>query len=207
VDAHNYYAYDYYYAYYRVGAYPPMDAPSGTVDDPILINVAAGEVGFLWFQFRGEPASAKVNEMWTRATLAGDSQPTQDLNLTYYVQNDIAESGRKRWDGPATPPDYPEWRANPKIFVALTAWGIQNWRDDAFMMFDHQASGTGVALLGAVTAAPSNTVYEMTITGIGYAGGGGQMSARAPSSRLSRSRRRPGSWPSRESACAGVVES
>src|SRR5574342_66524 len=31
-DGWNYYAYDYYYAYYRVDAFPPIDAPSGTVD-------------------------------------------------------------------------------------------------------------------------------------------------------------------------------
>ena len=42
-DDNNYYAYDYYYGYYRVGAYPPIAAPSGTVDNPILINAAAGE--------------------------------------------------------------------------------------------------------------------------------------------------------------------
>jgi hypothetical protein len=169
----NYYAYDYSYAYYRVAAYPPIDAPSGTIDDPILMDASAGALGYVWFQFRTEPGGAKVNEMYTMATVAGESQPTQDLDLTYYLQNDRWGSGRKRWAGTATPPDYWEWRANPKVFVALTESGIVNATDDPVMMFDHQASGTGVALLGALTAAPSDTIYEMTITGIGYAGGWG----------------------------------
>jgi hypothetical protein len=168
MSGQDFYAYDYSYAYYRVAAYPPIDAPSGTIDDPILINAAAGEFGSVWFQFRGEAGSVHVNEMYTMATAAGQSQPTQDLDLAYYVQNDNWGTGLKRWDGWAEPPDYPQWRANPQQFIAVNSWGIANTLDDPVMMFDHQASGTGVALLGVLTAAPSDTIYEMTITGIGY---------------------------------------
>jgi hypothetical protein len=164
----NFYAYDYSYAYYRVAAYPPIDAPSGTIDDPILINAAAGEFGFIWFQFRGEPWGATVNEMVTFATVAGESQPTQDLDLTYYLQNDRWGSGSKRWDGRAEPPDYPNWRGNPEQLVAVTTLGIANSGDHPVMMFHHQASGTGVALLGALTAAPGDAIYELTIDDIGY---------------------------------------
>jgi hypothetical protein len=174
VDGQNFYGYDYSYAYYRVGAFPPIDAPSGTIDDPILIDAAAGEFGSIWFQFRGEPGSVRVNEMHTIVTVAGDSQPTEDLDLTYYVQNDNWGTANKRWDGIATPPDYWEWRANPKVLVALPPTsGIANSLDDPVMMFDHQAYGTGVALLGAVTGTPSDAIYEMTITGIGYIQGWG----------------------------------
>ena len=60
VADNNYYAYDYYYAYYRAAAYPPIDAPSGTVDNPILINAAAGEWAYIWFQYRNEPRGAKI---------------------------------------------------------------------------------------------------------------------------------------------------
>jgi hypothetical protein len=168
VDGQNFYAYDYYYAYYRVAAYPPIDAPSGTIDDPILINAAAGEFGFIWFQFRSEPPSAKVSEMYTIATVAGDSQATQGLSLTYYVQNDQWGSGRKRWDGWALPPDYPVWHSNPQYFYYGGEWGMANTLDDPTMMFDHQAPGTGVGLLGALTGAPSDALYELTIDGIGY---------------------------------------
>ena len=44
-DGDNHYAYDYYYAYYRAAAYPPIDAPSGTVDNPVVINAAGGRMG------------------------------------------------------------------------------------------------------------------------------------------------------------------
>ena len=152
VDGNNYYAYDYYYGYYRVGAYPPIDAPSGTVDNPILINAAAGQWGYIWFQFRDEP-QRHVNELITVATLAGQSQPTQDLGLTYYMQNDLSGSGHKRWGGMATAPDYPEWHTNPQHFVTNYEPGIANAHDDPPLMFHHQAGGmhdpgwTGVALL------------------------------------------------------------
>jgi hypothetical protein len=56
------------------------------------------------------------------------------------------------------------------VFVALTEWGIINTTDDPVMMLDHQASGTGVALLGALTAAPSDAIYELKIDAVGYAG-------------------------------------
>ncbi len=171
----DFYAYDYYYAYYRAAAYPPIDAPSGTVDDPILIDAAVGEWAHIWFQFRGEPFLAKVNEMITIATLAGEAAPTQDLTFTYYVQNDLGNPDRsgKRWWGDASPPGYPEWRMNPQHFLAPGAWGwgLVNEIDNPQRMFDQQeqVSGTGVALLGAVTGAPSDAVYELKIDGIGYA--------------------------------------
>jgi hypothetical protein len=100
------YAVDYSYAYYRVAAYPPISAPSGTIDDPILIGAAAGACGYIWFQFRNEPTSAMVNALATLATLPGQWEPTQDLDFTFYVQNDRWGTGRRRWGGIATPPDY-----------------------------------------------------------------------------------------------------
>jgi hypothetical protein len=164
------YAYDYSYAYYRAAAYPPIDAPSGTADNPILIDASAGQWGYIWFQFRGEPKGVHVNEMVTLATLAGQSEPTADLTFTYYVQNDIGGSGGKRWWGNATPPDYPEWHVNPAHFIG--EWGIANLGDDPEMMFDNQAADgtyrTGVALLGALSGASSEAVYELRITDIGY---------------------------------------
>ncbi len=169
------YAYDHYYAYYRVGAYPPIDAPSGTVDNPILINGAAGEWAYIWFQFRDEPWR-HVNDMITVATLAGQSEATQDLSITYYVQNNLWDDqpggGRKRWWGEATPPDYPWWHVNPKHFTTDLEWGIANSPDDPQMLFDSQAINgsyrTGVALLGALGGSAGDAVYELTIDEIGY---------------------------------------
>ena len=172
VDGNNDYAYDYSYGYYRVAAYPPIDAPSGTVDDPILINAAAGEWGYIWFQFRNEP-DRKVNHLITEATRAGESQPTHDLALTYYVQNDRDGSGFKRWDGMATAPAYPEWHANPAQLGAHNgAAGIANNAGNPWLMFDNQAVGgglrTGVALLGALRGAQSDAVFELRSTNVNY---------------------------------------
>ena len=178
VDNNNFNAYDFYHSTlgpapngqgFSVSNFPPIAAPSGTVDTPILINAAAGEWGYIWFQFRNERRNAQVNEMITVATLAGQSQSTQNLNLTYYVQNDFGgTTANKRWRGTATPPDYPEWRVNPKHFVTNYEQGIVNGGDDPPMMFDNQAingtNRTGVALLGALWGAPRNVIYELRLT-------------------------------------------
>jgi hypothetical protein len=163
----NYYAYDYGYGYFRAAAYPPINAPSGTVDDPILINAAAGAWAYIWFQFRDEPSGANLDYLTSTATVAGQSPPTQDLSFTYYVQNDLGASGAKRWWGDATPPDYSEWRLNPAYFLGEA--GITNAADRPEMMFDHQAPGTGVALFGALTGMPSGATYELKISDVNYA--------------------------------------
>jgi hypothetical protein len=107
------YAYDYYYAYFRVAAFPPIDAPSGTPDNPILVDSSAGNWAYVWLQFRDEPYN-KVNAIDVRASPAGHPyDPTPELEFTYYFQNDRWSSGKQRWDVSATPPNYPEWHNNP----------------------------------------------------------------------------------------------
>jgi hypothetical protein len=168
------YAHDYEYAYYRAAAYPPIDAPSGTPDNPILIDASAGQWAYVWFQFRNEPVLSKVNGLVVQANPAGQpEEPTPALTYTYYLQNNMDEYGEKRWDGPATPPDYPEWRENPQGLVY--GYGIKNIWDDPPNMFDNQAINgsfrTGVALLGAVTGSAADTLYEYRITAVTYANG------------------------------------
>jgi hypothetical protein len=115
--------------------------------------------------------------MITVATLAGQSEPTQDLNFTYYLQNDIDNPDYyadhvKRWWGEATPPDYLWWHVNPQHFATNYEPGIANSLDDPEMMFENQAINgtyrTGVALLGALNGASSDAVYELRIDEIGY---------------------------------------
>jgi hypothetical protein len=178
VDGHNYYAYDYYFGYYRAAAYPPIDAPSGTPSNPILIDVAAGQRGYIWFQYRGEPKGASIRGVFL-ASVAGTESPATGLQLTYYLQNDYdnPESyGSKRWDGTATPPAYPEWRSNPQMLLCITAHGLPNGLDDPANMFDNQAINgsyrTGVGLLGAITGQPGDSVYEYQMTTGDYPTGG-----------------------------------
>ena len=111
--------------------------------------------------------------MITVATLADQSQPTQDLDFTYYVQNDKWGTGYKRWAGQATAPDYPEWHTNPKqLYSYYSGLGIRNAFDDAPMMFDNQASDgtyrTGVALVGALRGAPGDAIYELRLSRVEY---------------------------------------
>jgi hypothetical protein len=170
----NSYTYDYYYSYYRVAAYPPIDAPSGTPESPILINSAAGEFGYLWFQYRNEPSDASIRGGF-QMTVAGTGAPATELEITYYLQNDRNTLGRKRWDGTATPPDYPEWRNWSQVLLYVTANGLPNSSDDPSNMFDRQAWGgsgwTGVGLLGAVTGQPGDTAYEYRLTFFDYPNG------------------------------------
>lgn len=173
LDGYDDYAFDYTYGYYRAAAYPPIAAPSGSIENPILIDVSGGEWGYIWFQFRNEFSGATVHALNTEARVAGQADPTDDLDFTYYVQNDIhGNSSVKRWSGSATPPDYPEWDDNPFLVFATVTIGIRNMVDTPWNMFDNQAtdgdSRTGVALLGAVSGEVSEEVYELKITQIGY---------------------------------------
>jgi hypothetical protein len=172
------YAYDYYYAYYRVGAYPPIDATSGTVDDPILIDVSAGQWAYIWFQYRNEPRYMGIRAIF-EAREAGTETPAQGLQFTYYLQNnkgEYADPQFKRWDNTATPPEYPEWRSNPQTLDNITAYGLPNWPyDEPWNMFHRQGgtglNPTGVGLLAAITGQPGDTVYEYRMTNWDYPDG------------------------------------
>ena len=167
-NGNNVYAYDYYYGYFRASAYPPIDAPLGTVDNPILIQASAGEWGYIWFQFCNEQAGKKINALLIQIWPAGQPyEPTPYLNFTYYVQNDMWNpdlDGQKRWEGSATPPYYPEWHNNPQTFLAILSNGIKNLNDNPQLTFGH------VALLGSVWGSPSDTVYELFFYTISYWG-------------------------------------
>jgi MYXO-CTERM domain-containing protein len=175
VNNYSYYAYDYYFAYYRAAAYPPIDAPSGTVDNPILIDAGAGQWGYIWFQYRNEPAYASIRGFFETREADGGWPPPSALKLTYYLQNDMEEYGRKRWMGMATPPEYPEWRNNSQELLELLTYGLRNGSDDPRNMFDHQSGTnprTGVGLLGAVTGQARDTVYKCYLSVWDYEGGG-----------------------------------
>lgn len=163
--------YDYSHGHFVVNNFPPAASPSGTLANPIDVDVAASAWSYIWFQFRNEPKGAKVNGLELRITEAGSDIPV--LTPTYYIQNDMGgDPPRKRWNGTATAPNYPEWHSNPQTFVAITAYGLVNGDDVPQMMF-HTYGGTnprsGVALLGAVTGpADLNKVYELSVPVISY---------------------------------------
>ncbi len=163
--------YDYYDMYggagpLRPGAYPPANSPSGTVADPVLIP--STDFAYLWLQFQSEPAGAKINGLAITIRKAGESVPATDVYTTYYLCNNVNTTGNKRWDGNATPPNYPEWHNNPETMIAITAYGIKNLATAKAEQL--WGGGTArIALLGAISAPANGTVYEVLITNISYA--------------------------------------
>lgn len=160
--------YDFYY--YTCDSYPPVDAPSGGRTDPVWL--AGDDFGYVWLQFRGEPKGCRINGLQITIREVGQAEPAADIASCWYVLNG---GFRKRWDGPATPPDYPEWHNNPQSLGCTTAGGIVNLGDDGPMLFKSQGSSgwnrTGVALLGTVSDLSAMVKYEILITGISYATG------------------------------------
>jgi hypothetical protein len=157
-------------SHFTVSNFPPMDAPSGTPADPVLMQAPGNEFAYLWLQFNNEPKGAKINGLKVTICEAGTTTPATEIYPNYYMQNDSLGSGHRRWDGIATPPSYPEWHNNPQTMIAVTTGGIAN-ASEAWNMSLHQSSTTTVALLGAVRvdAIGAGTIYEAAITDIAYA--------------------------------------
>jgi hypothetical protein len=150
---------DYYYnpGPLRPGTYPPADSPSGTVDNPVLIDSGWA---YIWLQFQSEPAGSKIEGL--QITIA----PSANVATTYYLCNNLqGPAGATRWDGTATPPGYPEWHNNPQTMVAITRYGLQNWT--AALAWNLWSGGASrIALLGAVEAPLDGTTYTIDITNI-----------------------------------------
>jgi hypothetical protein len=104
--------------------YPPIDAPSGTPANPVVIDGAAGDFAYIWLQFRDEQPMYKVNGLVVEIADYGTGTPAQDVYTNYYMQDDSQGLGYRRWDGTATPPNYPEWHHNPQTLVGVTGDGL-----------------------------------------------------------------------------------
>lgn len=162
--------------HYAVGTFPP------TTDPPPIpsINPNAGEFGYLWIRFYDDVAGAKVQGIHIGYQRGGAwITPGGGNEFAYYVCNDIAVQGgtKKRWDGPATPPDDPEFKTNPQVLAAVTAEGIINAKTASEWNLFSGNQGTPppairTALLGAVKFEPGN--YDVTLAlgslGFKYAG-------------------------------------
>jgi len=141
---------------YAVDTYPPLDVATGTATYPVLIP--PGDFAYIWFRFQDVAENTHVDQIKV-AIREYSNGALGDVTTCYYVLNSAAgDPPRKRWDGVATPPDYPFWHMNPQPLLAHD--GLLNGADDPQLLFKHQSGGnprTGVALLGAVLAAPDKT--------------------------------------------------
>lgn len=143
----------------RPGAFPPANAPSGDLANPV--QILDGDFAYIWLQFQNEPKGAKINGL--QISITGGP-----VSTTYYLCNNLQNNiAAKRWDGTATPPGYPEWHNNPQTMVAITAAGLTNTATTApWNLYD---GTTRIALLGAVEAPWDGAVLHIDITNISYA--------------------------------------
>jgi len=160
---------------YFPAAYPPVNAPSGTVGSPVQIN--PGQFAYIWLQFENEAKGANINGLLIKVAehvsgiVPSGSAPGYDF--AYYVMNNkncaTAPATSKRWDGTVTQPSVPEFSTNPQTLVSVQAMGITNAAAAAnYNLFD---GTTRIALLGAIVAPFDNMVYDITIENISYASG------------------------------------
>lgn len=176
-DFENGYDYaDYYFnpGPIRPGTFPPVDAPSGTCEDPV--EIPEGGFAYIWLQFQSEPKGAKINGLMVEISFCGTGVVPESVEnpgpgqiyTNYYLCNNLGMvTPNKRWDGTATPPLYPEWHNNPQTMVAITAYGLQNVASAA--LWNLYDPTNRIYLLGAVAAPYDGAKYEINITNISYA--------------------------------------
>jgi hypothetical protein len=123
-------AHDFDSPYYRAdySDYPPTEYavtasdPTGLIGTIPSIDPGAGEFGYIWFNITDMPAGAKLQGLHLGWGEAAD--------LAYYIGDDSdgwsAFAGSKRWDGAYTMPGEPEFKMNPQVLAAVTAYGIKN---------------------------------------------------------------------------------
>lgn len=127
-------------AFYHVAAFPPLSA---FYETPV-INWYLGQFAYIWGRFVDEPATRKIQGLH----IDNDWAPE---DVAYYILNDAnGPAGAKRWDGTYTPPDAPQFRQDPQILAAVSAYGVRN-RDvpgDEWNLYDYS---TQTFLLGAIS--------------------------------------------------------
>ena len=123
VDEHNnnFNAYDYANADYTPGLHTINQTaaadfgyatgngtfPQSTAGSPWLFVV--GQTVYVWLQFNRNDHAAYSPSPGDRLTHLSLKITGIDVTTAWYLQNDGVFARNKRWDGPATPPGYPEF--------------------------------------------------------------------------------------------------
>jgi hypothetical protein len=148
----------------RPGIFPPADAPTGTAANPI--EILPGDFAYVWLQYQNEPKGVRINGLEITVREFGTTTPAPVTTNWYLCNNTSNLIANKRWDGPATPPGYPEWHGNPQTFAAITAYGLQNLATNLPWNLWNGISRT--ALLGAIQASADGKLYELKLPEICY---------------------------------------
>jgi hypothetical protein len=173
LDGNNYNALDYYYGYgpYVMGTYPPADHAGYGMGAPLTLDKTMGDGAYLWLQFSDDAAKGmNINGLQIEVLDAGTGEPAAIAPVAYYLANDIqAYPGRKRWDGPATGPDYPEFSGNnPQVLVAVTAYGLKKTLPPTPDQYFSGGTLGNIAVLGSICLdeMDPNGDYYIAITDI-----------------------------------------
>ncbi len=137
-------------------AFPPAFVPHATA--------GVGDTVYFWVKFNGEINGQRIHGI----DLVLDGTPGE---VAYYVCDDTASGGNRRWDGVYTPPDDPEFKNWPRqILPGVTALGIKN--TSANWPANLYAGGARrTALLGAVEYdQPGTYTPHLGPLGIAYSG-------------------------------------
>jgi hypothetical protein len=152
------------------------DADGNPVDPPLQVaafpaystaipwpDPSRAEFVYIWIQLYstgslGDPTYLPTNGTLFSMTLSVQGNPS---DVAWYCVNNSNGDGRKRWEGAATPPDYPEFsHATMQNLTAVTAYGIKNASAaDPTQLWSGGANNgtTGrIALLGAIRPGPDD---------------------------------------------------
>ncbi len=133
------------------------------------VDAAKGEFVYIWAQLYSvgtapAPTALPTNGTLFSMTLSTQGSPTK---VAWYVVDNSNGDGRKRWEGAATAPDYPEFsNTSMQNLSAVTAYGIKNSSTaDASQLWSGGANGTGrIALLGAIMPSLADAGLDLGIT-------------------------------------------
>jgi hypothetical protein len=159
----------------RTGTIPPANH-SGIP----TVDFSVGEWAYIWFQFNRDADGNYVQDLFGDKIVGLKVEITGpgDVDTTYYVNCDKERSGSWKWNGSATPPDYPEWHNNPQTMLGLTNDSLKNVPGDvpANLYAGKNDAGSNpvdqyrMGLIGAAEFSVAGT-YEITITDFEYASG------------------------------------
>jgi len=176
LDGNNYNPYDYYYGDFVVDAYPPADYAGYPAGNALMLDKTGmmyPQGAYLWLQFDANFAkNTKVNGMQVEIKNAADGTLAEGFApVVYYLQNDAGGFGTKRWDGPATAPDYPEFTGNnPQVLVAVQAYGFKKTVAAVPDQMYNGAAGGFIALVGSICLDEMDPTgdYYIEITDLSY---------------------------------------
>ncbi len=133
-----------------------------------LTTVASGETAYIWIKLNTDTQLGPIHG--TRLLRLDAVLSATPADVAWYIEDDLnGQQGFRRFDGPYTPPNFPEFKNQHQILVAVNGTGIKN---NAFSQEIGLYSGPArVGLLGAVkfdTAIPLDVTLSLGSLGLNF---------------------------------------